>query len=313
MNNPRYSQSSRPPAQGGDHAPSGPGSFLERLGAWRSSSGAAPQPHKPEPARRGRRLIIPVTRKGGVGKSFFLASLADWYGEQKIPFIAMDSDWCNGSLTRFVPEARFVDVASGNPAEEVHSALSECGIVALDGLGPLQGYLFEWLQDCNFFRDTGEPVELTYVLIVEEDKDSVFQAGESARTLGDTGQWLVVRNLKTCPTTEIYNTSDARQELLRLGAIEIQMDRVPWNLLLHVQRAGKTIGALAEDQGFPFLERQRMKSYLAKFYDQLGTAQSLLLPGGIILPPERQPEPPPPEPQPETQKKGRPRIAPDRV
>jgi len=258
--------------------------------------------------------VICATRKGGVGKSFFLASLTDWYREKDIPFIAIDSDWCNGSLTRFVPESLFLDVAGGNTLEEINAALGECPVGLMDGLGPLHGYLFDWLQDNNFFQGFQEPVQLTYVLIVEEDKDSVFQAAEAVAALGDTGQWLVVRNLKTCPTTEIYNSSDARQELLRHGAVEIQMDRVPWNLLLHIQRSGKTIGSLVDDTSLAFLERQRMRSYLAKFYEQVDTAQHLLLPAHLVrhaVP--AAPPPPPPPPEGTRPPSARPRVAPDRV
>ena len=233
----------------------------------------------------------------------------------------VDSDWCNGSLTRFVPGARFLDVTAGGAVEEVADALSSAPVVLLDGLGPLQGYVFEWLNDSDFFRNLGEPVGLTYVVIVEEDKDSVFQAGEAVRALGDTGQWLVVRNLKTCPTTEIYNNSDARQQLLQCGAAEIQMDRVPWNLLLHIQRSGKTVGALAQDPALPFLERQRVKSYQAKFFEQLESAAHMLLPGPSHVPARPaviQSAPAPPaapahSQQPSKQDPARPRVAPERV
>lgn len=309
---------SQPP--GAPRSPAESGSFLERLGAWRSASSSGLPSHAPaQPVGRprGKRLIISVTRKGGVGKSFFLATLADWFTEQRIPFLAMDADWCNGSLTRFLPDARFMDVAGGNPVEDVNAALSERDVILVDGFGPLQAYIFDWLKDCNFFADYGVPVALTYVLMVEEDKDSVFQAGEALRALAGTGSWLVVRNLKTCPTTEIYNTSDARQELLRNGAVEIQMDRVPWNLLLHVQRSGRTMRALSEEASLPFLERQRLKSYLAKFYEQAATAQSILLPQGMrrtVEPPAiAPPTAPSPHPAETFTSRGRPRIAPDRV
>lgn len=263
--------------------------------------------------RATKRIVISVTRKGGVGKSFFLTTLMDWYIQRGVEFTAFDPDWCNGSLTRFFPSARYLDVAAGNPMDDFHGALADSDLCLVDGLGPLQGYVFEWLQECRYFKEMGDPVELTYVLMVEEDKDSVFQAGEAARALGDSGQWLVVRNLKTCPTTEIYNTSDARQQLLRLGAVEVQMDRVPWNLLLLLQRTGKTIGALAEDSSLPFLERQRMKSYLGKFFEQMSLAQSLLLPGETVTRPDVAPASPAPAPVAAAAPPSRPRVAPERV
>jgi len=283
-------------------------SFLARLGAWRGNAAASQT--APTPVHRStKRLIISASRKGGVGKSFFLASLADWYRDLSIPFVAFDPDWCNGSLTRFVPQARFIDAAGSSAVDDIQNAFNEVDLVLLDGLGPLQGYLFEWLQDCDFLKSIEPKIEITFLVMVEEDKDSVFQAGEAARCLGENGHWVVVRNLKTCPTTEIYNSSDARQELIRLGAVEVQMDRVPWNLLLLIQKSGKTISGLSEDPSFSFLERQRMKSYQSRFFQQMETARHLLQAGDL----PRTVDPPAPTKTPAPTPPARPRIAPERV
>jgi len=255
-----------------------------------------------------RRLLISATSKGGVGKSFFLINLADWFIELEQPFVFFDSDSCNGTLTRFLPDSRFLNLQNpGEAAKEIHAVLEECEVVAWDALGSSQQYLPDWL-DQSFLSEEGEPLSFrpTIILMIEEDKDTVFQAGETARRLGDRVDWLVVKNLKTCSTTEIYDNSKARQELLRLGAIEITMERVPWSLLATIQRTSRTLSSLVLDESLPFLERQRLRTFQRRFFEQLETARGFLLP----TKPVETPEPPVPEP---VSSAPRPRVAPEEV
>ncbi|MFZ4682397.1 MAG: hypothetical protein ACOYMS_07835 [Terrimicrobiaceae bacterium] len=254
------------------------------------------------------RLLISATSKGGVGKSFFFINLADWFVELDQPFVFFDSDSCNGTLTRFFPDSRFLNLQSPDEAaREILAAVQESDVVAWDALGPSQQYLPDWL-DQSLLKD-GEPAgnfRATIVLMIEEDKDAVFQAGETARRLGDRVDWLVVKNLKTCSTTEIYDNSKARQELLRLGAAEITMERVPWSLLATIQRTSRTLSTLVLDESLPFLERQRLRTFQRRFFDQLETARHVLLPAR----PVETPEPVQPE---RVSSTPRPRVAPEEV
>jgi len=224
-----------------------------------------------------------ATCKGGVGRSFFLVNLADWYVELDQSFAFFDSDACNGTLTRFFPDSHFLDLI--NPEESIHrvfEALETSEVVAWDAVGSLPQYLPEWIgQSVLPQLEAHADVRPTVILMIEEDKDTVFQAGETARILGDKVDWLVVKNLKTCSTTEIYDNSKARQELQRLGAVEITMERVPWSLLATIQRTSRTLSSLVLDESLPFLERQRLRTFQRRFFEQLETARHLLLPNRV--------------------------------
>lgn len=254
------------------------------------------------------RFLISATCKGGVGKSFFLINLADWFAELDQKFVFFDSDFCNGTLTRFLPGSRFVNLH--HPEEIVHDvvdALSQSEVVGWDALGPLQQDLPDWLEQAFLQEEHAElNYRITIVLMIEEDKDTVFQAGEIARRLGDKVDWLVVKNHKTCSTSEIYDNSKARQELLKLGAIEITMERVPWSLLATIQKTSRSLSSLVLDESLPFLERQRLRTFQRRFFEQLETARTFLLPKRITT-----------EIQPVAQTRvslsGRPRVAPEEV
>jgi len=254
-----------------------------------------------------KRLIITGTSKGGVGKSFLMINLAEWFYEQHIPFLAYDPDYCNSTLTRFLPEAKFLDLMESSRMDDVIKALESTDLVLVDGIGALQGRFFDWMEETGVLSLREElTLDITVVLIVEEDKDTIYQAGEIAKHFGDKVHWLIVRNLKTSPTTEIYDNSNARKELLRLGAIEITIDRLPWNLLSITQKTSKTLSTIIMDESVFFLDRQRLRTYQAKMFDEFEKARSILLPGSRLRTSAVQ-QPPPSSPG------ARPRIAPEEV
>lgn len=254
------------------------------------------------------RFLISATCKGGVGKSFFLVNLADWFTELDQKFTFFDSDFCNGTLTRFLPASRFLNLQhSSEVVREIHETLPESEVVAWDALGPLQQDLPEWLEQA-FLQDPDgtSGFRITMILMIEEDKDTVFQAGELARRLGDRVDWLVVKNHKTCSTSEIYDNSKARQELQKLGVIEITLERVPWSLLATIQRTSRSLSSLVLDESLPFLERQRLRTFQRRFFEQLETARHFLLP-------TRVPVAVAPAISAKTSPSGRPRVAPEEV
>lgn len=226
------------------------------------------------------RFLMSATCKGGVGKSFFLVNLADWFTELDQKFTFFDSDFCNGTLTRFLPNSHFLNLQ--HPSEvsrEILETLPESEVVAWDALGPLQQDLPEWIEQAFLQETEGDSnFRITIILMIEEDKDTVFQAGELARRLGDRVDWLVVKNHKTCSTSEIYDNSKARQELQKLGVMEITLERVPWSLLATIQKTSRSLSSLVLDESLPFLERQRLRTFQRRFFEQLETVRHLLLP-----------------------------------
>lgn len=226
-----------------------------------------------------RRIIVAATSKGGVGKSFFLINLADWLEEKGVRAVAFDTDWSSGTLTRYQPETRFLTTSDGEGFQEILNAMDEADLVLVDGSPASIPEIVDWIGNNGLAGDKslGE-IGVTFVCLVEEDKDTVFQAGELCRRLGASVDWLVVRSLKTSPATEIYDNSKTRQELLRLGAGEITIARLPWNLLSIMQRTSKSLSGLLQDKSLSLLERHRLRSYQERLFEQFVAMESVLLP-----------------------------------
>lgn len=244
------------------------------------------QVYEPQAPLGQKRLILSATSKGGVGKSYLTINLAEWLESLKVPFVAFDPDWCNSSLTRFYEKAEFLDISESVNLDNVIRSLDRTDLILVDGVGSLQNKFLDWLEETRVF-DLREQLSLdiTLLLIIEEDKETVYQAGQAVKRIGSRANWLVVRNLKTSPVTEIYDNSNARRELLAAGAREITIERLPWNLSSLSQKSSQSIGRMASDENVFFLERQRMRSHQQKIFDEFNKARSILLPGSLLTQP----------------------------
>lgn len=282
---------------------------------------AAPAP-SPSRSKSGgvKRLILSATSKGGVGKSYVTVNLIEWMQSLEVPFIAFDPDWCNSTLTRFYETAEFIDISEEVHLDNVIRAFERTDLVIADGVGSLQMKFIDWLEETRVFEMREElGLKITLVVIIEEDKETVFQAGQAAKRVGKNANWLVVRNLKTSPVTEIYDGSNARKELLALGAREITIERLPWNLNSMLQKSSKSIGGLIQDESVFFLERQRLRSYQQRLFEEFAAAREILLPNShaaVAVPEPAAPVPESVEPAEEVKPStppARPRIPPQEV
>ena len=237
-----------------------------------SPSASAPDAGHP------KRLILVAMDKGGVGKSFFTILLTQWLHAQRRPFLAFDPDYHNSTLTRFVPESQFLDIRHSENLDRIIEVMQEHPLVLVDGVGSQQRIFLDWLEETNLLKlRHAMRLELTLVLIVEEDKDTVHQAGEAVSRIGNQVDWLVVKNKKSMQTTRIYDQSKARKELLGCGAKEIVMPKMIDHLVVDMQQQSLTIERALESNRFFLIDRQRLVNYRKSIFSQFEANQSILL------------------------------------
>jgi len=230
-------------------------------------------------ATRSKRLVMIAIDKGGVGKSFFCLRLIEWLESKRMPFAAFDPDYSNSTLTRFYPQAEFLDIRHAENLDRIVLPFDEFDLVLVDGVGAQQKIFLDWIEDTDLLRAKGPlGLAITLVIIIEEDKDTVHQAGEAVRRIGSQVDWLVVKNQKLSPRNQIYERSEARQELLRCGAKEVVMPKMGDPLSLNLQLKSLTIDRALDGNSFFLLDRQRLLRYARHFAGQLNTVEDILLP-----------------------------------
>ncbi len=238
---------------------------------------SAQTPH--QQAVQNKRLILTAIDKGGVGKSFFCVRLIEWLREARRSFIAFDPDYNNSTLTRFYPEAQFLNIGHSENLDLIVEALDSTDVVLVDGVGAQQRIFMDWMEETDLLKvKESLGLSVTLVLIIEEDKDTVFQAGEVARRVGNQAEWLVVKNYKQSHSLRIYQNSRAREDLLRIGAREIDLRKLPEHLTTILQLNSWTIPQALASGTLNILDRQRLVEYTRELNKQLSDVQSLLLP-----------------------------------
>lgn len=230
-------------------------------------------------ATRSKRLVLVAIDKGGVGKSFFCLRLIEWLKARRVRFAAFDPDFSNSTLTRFYPEAEFLDIRHPENLDQIVVPFDHCDLVVVDGVGAQQKIFLDWIEETELLKAKGAlGLAITLVIIIEEDKDTVYQAGEAVRRIGPEVDWLVVKNQKLSPKNIIYERSEARKELLRCGAREITMPKMQDPLSLSLQLKSLTIDRALESRSFFLLDRQRLVNYSRRISEQLDAVQDILLP-----------------------------------
>lgn len=234
---------------------------------------------QPTGSLQNKRLILTAIDKGGVGKSFFCVRLIEWLREVRRSFIAFDPDYNNSTLTRFYPEAQFLNIGHSENLDLIVEALDATDVVLVDGVGAEQRIFMDWMEETDLLKVKDSlGLSVTLVLIIEEDKDTVFQAGEVARRVGNKAEWLVVKNYKQSQSLRIYQNSRAREDLLRIGAKEISLQKLQEHLTTILQMNSWTIPQALASNTLNILDRQRLIEYTRALNQQLFEVQSILLP-----------------------------------
>jgi hypothetical protein len=229
-----------------------------------------------------KRLVQVASEKGGVGKSHLTANLAQYYFDHGVAGVRLfDPDYTNSTLLRFHPgTAEFVDVKKPQSMDQIVDAFGEgATTVLVDGIGGQKGVFLDWIDDIGLL-DLAQGIGLgvTFVLVVDEDKDTVHQSGHTIRTVGGRVDWLIAKNHKTVSHTDMWDRSEARAEALRFGAREIVLEKLPEHLISRLQMTNQTIARAGEDaERFSLWDRQRLKKYARALYAQFDEQRDILL------------------------------------
>lgn len=217
--------------------------------------------------------------KGGVGKSFFCVRLIEWLSMHGVNFCAFDPDFSNSTLTRFHPEAKFLDTRHSENLDQIVEAFDSNDLILVDGVGSHQSIFLDWMEETDLLNVKQQMgLAVTLVLLVEPDKDTVHQAGEAAKRAGTLVDWLVVQNLRMAPHSRLYGESQARQLLLKNGAHEVDLEKLPPHLGEILQAKSWTIEQALESGELNLVDRQRLVSYSRNWFEQLDRIKNILLP-----------------------------------
>jgi hypothetical protein len=229
------------------------------------------------------RLILTHGEKGGVGKSTLARVIADFLNARDASFRAFDAEGATGQLLRFHP-GETAPVDPGNAATiapVLDYAMEAAGKrIALVDLGARSGDEVKgWLYRGGALEEAcAGRLGITVVYVLGGAVDSVGHLKECYGALGRDVNYVVVRNYGVAEKFDVYDQSNVRQDLLAVGAREIDFPALDASVYQSVDRASLSFTAFAEAQNgtFGFTERRYCRTWLRECFTALEEVATLL-------------------------------------
>src|SRR5512140_2160751 len=172
------------------------------------------------------RLILTHGEKGGVGKTTVARVVADFLSARDTTFRAFDAEGSTGQLLRFHPDVTAaVEVDNAATIAPVLDYVMEAGgrRLALVDLGARSGEDVKgWLYRGGALEEAeASRLGITVIYVLGGAVDSVGHLKECFAALGREVNYVIVKNFGVAGSFDVYDNSNARQDLLAVGAREI--------------------------------------------------------------------------------------------
>lgn len=248
---------------------------------------------KPAPSKR---IIVPATEQGSVGKSFFLICLAQWFKDHPLkPKVALfDPDTRKPSLKACHAEAQVLDLRETRQLDNIVNTLATHDITLCDGMAGHFGFTFErWAKEVRLFHIAQRiGAAVTYFIVVDDSLENIEKTTDVLETAPADVQFLVVQNYHKIPggigsglQLNRWRNSAMRSAFLARGALEIELDRLDRDSMEFIEKFHHVPGVLAargEEFGLNLCDHQRFVSFTEHLYAQLERSAAALLPPNLL-------------------------------
>jgi hypothetical protein len=228
----------------------------------------------------GKRLILIHGEKGGVGKSTFARTLAEFYTERFVPWHGYDCDSSQGPLFRCYKDR--VSTVSLHEVQSIDSILS--GLTRpyerlLVDLGARSAELVQrWIRDVDLLALQDElPFTLTVALVIGPLHDSIEVVCQTVEHLKERAQYLVVKNhFFGQESFSAYDRSRAPGLLKRHRSLEIAFPALAAPAFLKVDSENLPWRAATLEERLDLGTRQRVKTFLRAAFEEFEKASEFL-------------------------------------
>jgi hypothetical protein len=227
-----------------------------------------------------KHIVIVLNGKGGVGKSFFAVQFVQYLKAKGVSHVAIDTDNENSTLTRYHPEARFIDMEDTRQLDALFSATASADVVVVDGRAASTDLFLKYFKEIGLTEVLAQcETSLTLVVPINHEADSVDQLQRLVEELGSAARFVVIRNAAHSEKFSIYDNSEIRVHLRdTMGAQEMDMPRLQDWLVEALNRENLTVGTGSRHAAFSLLDRQRLVNWQRRFQAAVDSWVDLVLP-----------------------------------
>jgi hypothetical protein len=220
--------------------------------------------------------------KGGVGKSVVARVLAQYFIDRNIPFLGFDTDKSHGSLLRFYSGfAAPVVIDRYENLDRIVEAAAEVPErrILVDLAAQTHAFLTQWMEDSGLLDITGElGVSLTYWHVMDAGRDSADLLTRLLDQFGGRLPLVVVLNEVRGSDFTILEASGGLARAKQLGASVVTLRRLQDITMQKIDAQSSSFWAATTRGGkdgsvLGLLERQRVKTWLQKAYDEIARVE----------------------------------------
>lgn len=173
------------------------------------------------------RLVLPIQTRGNLGKSTEAIARCEWMNARKIQWRGFDLDASNRTLSTALPDQVSFVALSAEPHGQVVRILrgvTKADVTIIDPSAHMEQTILRAFRMVRFPQMAAAAQARATVMIYPIDE--ISDMDDIARTvdaLGETVDWIVVRNQARVPTTRFYERSALEQRLAQLGAARLDI------------------------------------------------------------------------------------------
>lgn len=215
--------------------------------------------------------------KGGVGKSVVARLLAQYCIDRGVPFIAVDADTSNRTLTRFYGDyVRPVDLTRIESTDEIVGlALVSERRVLVDLPAQSERALAAWIAEAGIFDLAKEcGIDVVFWHVLDEGKDSLMALDRLLALHGHAARYCVVKNLGRGKDFSLFDASETRTRAEGLGATIIDLPELQEGAMRKIDRHDASYWAAAHNEAvgadvLSRIDRNRIKVWLQTSFDAI--------------------------------------------
>ena len=163
------------------------------------------------------RLVLPIQTRGSLGKSTEAIIRAEWMRQHRVPWKGYDLDVYNRTLSETYPDEVTLVEPSREPVSDIIKILRKVNQVAVTVIDPqahMNKTILSAIAQIDFPKFAVEAHARATVLIFPIDEVSDMEdISETVDTLGDSVDWIIVRNRERIPTTKFFDGSALEKQL----------------------------------------------------------------------------------------------------
>ncbi|NEX21107.1 mobilization protein [Thiorhodococcus mannitoliphagus] len=219
--------------------------------------------------------------KGGVGKSVLARLLAQYHIDNALPFTAFDTDRSHGALLRFYADfSRPIlldDIESTD--QVIESALETEQSILVDLAAQTSSLLHRWIEQADLLTFASEAqIQIVFWHVIDDGADGIALLDALLERYGSAASYVIVRNYGRGKDFSAFAASAAQAKAAELGVHVIDLPELHAGSMRKIDHGNASLWAAAhnKDAGLGLMDRQRVKVWINRAYQQFARVQSLI-------------------------------------